>query len=117
MIVNPGIVPQAGGGGGAVVGTYVGNAPTEREGTFEQRIECNFTVGAVILGGIRSTAGDTTFEHTELFTSDMQSLRYISFDGTGFIVKEENSYGNKKWYYSGLNYDGVRYYYIAIPKA
>lgn len=44
----------SGGGGGAVVRTYVGNAPEEQEGTFEQRIECNFTVGAVIFGGIRT---------------------------------------------------------------
>ena len=116
MIFNPNVMAAAG-GGGAVVGTYVGNAPTDQEGMFEQRIECNFTVGAVILGGIKSTAVDTTFDHTELFTPEMSSLRYISFDGTGFIVKEENSYGNRKWYYTGLNFDGDRYYYIAIPKA
>lgn len=117
MIFNPNVMAAAGGGGGAVVGMYVGNAPEEQEGIFEQRIECNFTVGAVILGGISLPAEDSTFEHTELFTPDMQSLRYISFDGTGFIVKENNVYLSKKWRYYGLNRLDVRYYYIAIPKA
>ena len=115
MIFNPNVMAAAG-GGGAVIGTYVGNAPEEEYGTFEQRIECNFPVGAVIFGGLSSLVGDSTLEHTELYTPDMQSLRYISFDGTGFIVKGESSH-SKKWYYSGLNRPSVRYYYIAIPKA
>lgn len=117
MIFNPGIMSAAGGGGGAMVGTYVGNAPEQEEGTFEQRIECNFTVGAVIFGGISLPAGDSTLDHTEVFTSDMFNLKYISFDGTGFIVKGMNSYSVKKWNYYGLNRPYVRYYYIAIPKA
>ncbi len=117
MIFNPNVMAAAGGGGGAVVGTYIGNAPEEQEGTFEQRIECNFTVGAVIFGRISTTAGDSSLNSTEVFTSDMQSLKYISFDGTGFIVKGMNGYSSKKWHYYGLNRPGVRYYYIAIPKA
>lgn len=119
MIVNPNVMAAAGGGGGAVVGTYIGNAPEEQEGTFEQRIECNFTVGAVIFGRISTPAGDSALYRTELFTSDMQSLEYISFDGTGFIVQGINSYSHREkvWTYYGLNRPDVRYYYIAIPKA
>lgn len=117
MIFNPNVMAAAGGGGGAVVGTYIGNAPEEQEGTFEQRIECNFTVGAVIFGGITTYAGDSSLNRTEVFTSDMQPLKYISFDGTGFIVKGMNAYSSRKWYYSGLNRPNNRYYYIAIPKA
>lgn len=118
MIFNPNVMAAAGGGGGAVVGTYVGNAPEEQEGTFEQRIECNFTVGAVIFGGIR-TSIDDSLDRNEVFTSDMQALEYISFDGTGFIVKGMNSYSrkNQKWSHYGLNRPDIRYYYIAIPKA
>lgn len=118
MIFNPGIMAAAGGGGGAVVGTYVGNAPEEQKGTFEQRIECNFTVGAVIFGGIRTDI-NSSLDRNEVFTSDMQNLEYISFDGTGFIVKGMNSYSQKdrKWSYLGLNRPDIRYYYIAIPKA
>lgn len=117
MIFNPNVMAAAGGGGGAVIGTYVGNAPEEQEGTFEQRIECNFTVGAVIFGGIVAPAGDSSLDRSEVCTSDMQNLEYISFDGTGFIVKGINSYSMKKWSYYGLNRPYVRYYYIAIPKA
>lgn len=118
MIFNPNVMAAAGGGGGAVVGTYVGNAPEEQEGTFEQRIECNFTVGAVIFGGIRTDI-NSSLDRNEVFTSDMQNLEYISFDGTGFIVKGTNSYSrkNRKWSYLGLNRPDIRYYYIAIPKA
>lgn len=117
MIFNPNVMAAAG-GGGAVVGTYVGNAPEEQEGTFEQRIECNFTVGAVIFGGIRTDI-NSSLDRNEVFTSDMQNLEYISFDGTGFIVKGMNSYSRKdrKWSYLGLNRPDIRYYYIAIPKA
>lgn len=117
MIFNPNVMAAAG-GGGAVVGTYVGNAPEEQEGTFEQRIECNFTVGAVIFGGIRTDI-NSALDRNEVFTSDMQNLEYISFDGTGFIVKGMNSYSRKdrKWSYLGLNRPDIRYYYIAIPKA
>lgn len=117
MIFNPNVMAAAG-GGGAVVGTYVGNAPEEQEGTFEQRIECNFTVGAVIFGGIRNDI-NSSLDRNEVFASDMQNLEYISFDGTGFIVKGMNSYSRKdrKWSYLGLNRPDIRYYYIAIPKA
>lgn len=117
MIFNPNVMAAAGGGGGAAVGTYVGNAPTGTEGTFEQRIECNFTVGAVIFGGLSNPAGDTSLDHVEIFTSDMQTLTYISSDGTGFIVKGTNVYSprEKKWLYYGLNRPDIRYYYIAIP--
>lgn len=117
MIFNPNVMAAAG-GGGAVVGTYVGNAPEEQEGTFEQRIECNFTVGAVIFGGIRTDI-NSSLDRNEVFTSDMQNLEYISFDGTGFIVKGMNLYSRKdrKWSYLGLNRPDIRYYYIAIPKA
>lgn len=117
MIFNPNVM-AATGGGGAVIGTYVGNAPTGEEGTFEQRIECNFTVGAVIFGGIRTDI-NSSLDRNEVFTSDMQDLKYISFDGTGFIVKGMNSYSriDKKWSYFGLNRPGIRYYYIVIPKA
>lgn len=117
MIFNPNVMAAAG-GGGAVVGTYVGNAPEKQEGTFEQRIECNFTVGAVIFGGIRTDI-NSSLDRNEVFTSDMQNLEYISFDGTGFIVKGMNSCSRKdrKWSYLGLNRPDIRYYYIAIPKA
>lgn len=117
MIFNPGLVPQASGGGGAVVGTYVGNAPEKEEGTFEQRIECNFTVGAVIFGKLTNPTLNEEFDHAEVYTADMGNLTYISFDGTGFIVKGANSYSvrNKTWTYYGLNRPGIRYYYIAIP--
>lgn len=117
MIFNPNVMAAAG-GGGAVVGTYVGNAPEEQEGTFEQRIECNFTVGAVIFGGIRTDI-NSSLDRNEVFASDMQNLEHISFDGTGFIVKGMNSYSRKdrKWSYLGLNRPDIRYYYIAIPKA
>lgn len=116
MISNPGIVSSPG-GGGAVVGTYVGNAPTGEEGTFEQRIECNFTVGAVIFGKLTNPTLSEEFDHAEVYTADMGNLTYISFDGTGFIVKGENVYSgrNKTWTYYGLNRPGIRYYYIAIP--
>lgn len=118
MIFNPNVMAAAGGGGGATVGTYVGNAPEEQEGTFEQRIECNFTVGAIIFGGIQTDI-NSSLDRKEVFTSDMQNLEYISFDGTGFIVKGMSSYSRreKKWSYYGLNRPDIRYYYIAIPKA
>lgn len=116
MIFNPNVMAAAGGGGGAVVGTYVGNAPEKQEGTFEQRIECNFTVGAVIFGELTNPTLSEEFDHAEVYTADMGNLTYISFDGTGFIVKGANSYSvrNKTWTYYGLNRPGIRYYYIAI---
>ena len=117
MIFNPGLVPQASGGGGAVVGTYTGDGTPNQVGTYSQRIEVGFRICALIL-----TAGktidipdtSTSSVHPALITTTM-GTDYLEVDNTGFTIKSTCIRSNKQYYNTGFNWAGTTYYYVAIP--
>ena len=115
MIFNPGLVPQA--SGGAVYGTYTGNSTDGKDGTYSQKIETGFRVGAVILTTtIAYSTASTSGSSLILLTGSMNS-KYFESDDTGFIVKEVCEYYSKKYSYYGFNRVGTTYYYLAFPEA
>lgn len=114
MIFNPGIMAAAGGAVNVAYGVYTGDCPLETGGWHQQKIETGFRVGAIILSEtIPSEISDNT--NKTVVVNDLMNSEYFESDDTGFIVKEYCRYYNKRYNYTGFNYLGSKYYYIAIP--
>lgn len=119
MIFNPGLVPQASGGGGTVVGTYTGNGTQGTVGTYSQRIEVGFRICALILTADITRdmpSGDKGYVYPALITTAM-GTDYLEVDDTGFTIKSQCTYSNKRYYNHGFNWANTTYYYVAIPAA
>lgn len=116
MIFNPGLVPQASGGGGAVVGTYTGN------GTVGREIALPFAPALLIVEQTSNATQYISFitgKHCKVLqiansSSPGNILGGISWLTTSIddkILKTTTATNN--W----LNSRSNSYTYIAIPKA
>ena len=95
-------------------GTYTGNSTEGKIGTYSQKIETGFRVGAVILtAGISTSVSSTTVTNLGLLTGSMAS-DYFECDDTGFTVKEECYRQGGSYKYLGFNEAGTTYYYLAF---
>ena len=110
MIFNPGIMPQASGGGGAVVGMYTG------DGASSKTIEFNIEPAVVII----YDASSSSFGNAYIFM--------INSNGYGLRLNNNQQVRSYRGTILGnqltliientlLNVNGYTYHYIAIPKA
>lgn len=115
MIFNPGLVPQAGGGGGAVTGTYTGDGNAARTFTFDNIEPALMIIFAPESGrAMAINAGTHTWCYAESF-------------GVKFSVTDVDvSFSGKSVTFSGMtsaatlnqiNKSGRTYLFAAIPKA
>lgn len=114
MIFNPGLVPQAsGGGGGAVVGTYVGDNTTKR--VIELPIE------PAILYIVWSRATGSTGMHVTMYFQGQSYGAGISNDSAvrrgGTLIRNIFTTSGSTADIAALNQSGATITYIAIPKA
>lgn len=116
MIFNPGLVPQGGSGGGAVVGTYTGDGSYLNKFTLEFDVEPALVI-------IRSYHSSYTWETIAVCGADyasatkQESSKYsltsipISWEGrkVTFTVGSMSVYA--------VNGNNFTYNYVVIPKA
>ena len=114
MIFNPGFVPQASSGGGAVVGTYTGDGAKSRE------IDLPF---APVLLVVEQTPGEyiafITGKYCKVFSVKASSS---FFSVQGLAISLSTSIDNKileitRDNYDLLNSNGASYTYIAFPQS
>lgn len=115
MIFNPGLVPQASGGGGGVTGTYTGDGATTKTLTFDFEpalviIHCYkynaFYDTTMIYGEPKVSVDKRTGETFEQYALN------VSWNGKTIVISASVSS-----YIIGFNSADTPYYYTAIPKA
>ena len=96
-------------------GSYVGNCTKGTAGTYSQKIETGFSVKSVILCPDTSKSiNNNAVNQTFMLNKAISSPFFESYD-TGFIIKEVSTPGTKGNYtYTGFNYLGTEYYFIAF---
>lgn len=113
MIFNPGLVPQASGGGGAVVGTYTGNGEESRtiEFDFEPALVIimqgsNYMTTIINLG----TTGAAYSLNISKIASTLDIT--VTFSGKTMTFPTLSTAPKK-----AINSSGMPYSFVAIPKA
>lgn len=115
MIFNPGLAPQASGGGGAVTGTYTGDGATTKTLTFDFEpalviIHCfkyNIFYETIMIYGETQVA--VTKKAAGAF--DQHQIN-VSWNGKTIVISPTASRN-----LIGFNSADTPYYYTAIPKA
>lgn len=114
MIFNPGLVPQASGGGGCASGTYVGNGAYSRTFTFPFEPSC-----VILLGTSSSTFVRTTVLNTSTYYTGM--CEEVAGDSISSSPVNEKFNGNSITMtgssISNINSKNTTYVWIAFPKA
>lgn len=114
MIFNPGLVPQASGGGGAVGIVYTGDGTAKRTLTFPFTPSCVICLGMDSSSLVRATVIDTNYTYkgkyevigTQTISSDTFTT---SFDGNSWTMP--GVLGTR------LNAKGRTYVCLVFPKA
>lgn len=116
MIFNPGFVPQASGGGGAVVGTYTGN------GTVGREIALPFAPALLIVEQTSNATQYISFitgKHCKVLSMQNSTSLTTAKGGVSWLTTSiddkilKTTSATNNW----LNFNGNSYTYIAIPKA
>lgn len=115
MIFNPGIVPQAGGGGGAVTGTYTGDGNAARTFTFDNIEPALMIIFAPESGrAMAINAGTHTWCNAESFGVKFSVTSVdVSFSGKSVTFSGMTSAATL----NQINKSGRTYLFAAIPKA